>query len=241
MKCEEANSLLEALYDGGLNPHLRIQVEKHTAACSSCAIKLEQLRALSGLLQKSIVPPPSPVLDQKLMRAFRQQHAEPVKPVSWWQRILGGSVSIPKPALAAAVIMIAIALAAANIIGRKTAGVTETAANPSANITAVPAPPEVIEKTKVVEVPIVQERIVTRVVYVERENTRKQKGQNLLPVSKRSETSQLAQKRHLQENHLDMNGAIAENGYFTQANLKGFQASDEMKARIIKEVKPNEK
>jgi hypothetical protein len=240
MKCEEANSLLEALCDGGLNSPLRIQVEKHAAACSACAINLKQLRALSGLLQKSVVPPPSPVLDQKLMQAFHQHYDEPVKTVSWRRRIFGGSISIPTPALAAAVILIAIALAASNMIGRKTAGVSESAANPPApaNVTLTP---EIIEKTRIVEIPVVRERVVTRVVYVERESAQKRKARNLPPISKRSETSQLAQKRSQRENRFDMSGAIAENGYFTQVNLTGFQPNADMKVRIIKEVKPDEK
>ena len=96
----------------------------------------------------------------------------------------------------------------------------------------LPAPPlaspQVVERTKLVEVPVVRVRVVTRTVYSARAQRNAREARN---------RAQAAEQNYP---NLAMSDSIAEHGYLTRAKLAGFQPANEMKARIIKEVKVNE-
>lgn len=84
-------------------------------------------------------------LDTKVRATYRRAFPQPL----WWQRWLTGSLRVPIPIAAAAVIVFCVA--------------GWLAIHPVADL----APPLVmsVPQTKFVEVPIVQEKLVTRVVY----------------------------------------------------------------------------
>jgi hypothetical protein len=237
---------LDAFHDRAANAELSSRIEEHLEDCLSCDGALMQLRALRTLLLKSSIPAPSVALSRGLMEAFYREHKSPAKTIPWWRRALGSSITVPAPALAAAMIVIAFGIAAANIIGRNAAATVSVSDATSAASTSVPPSPsispEIIEHTKIVEVPVVKERVVTRVVYVEREERtpilRVQK-QPLISAGKglqRSEPDTIPK-----DVGLTLNGSVAENGYFTRIDLTGFQPTNEMKARIVREDKPDEK
>ena len=172
MNCEKVNALIEALHDEALSTNEKAGMEEHLAGCSTCRKKRQRLSALSALIQRSSVPELSDSLEQNLLQAFSAHHDEPAKSPVWWRQIFAGSVSIPKPIFAAALIAVAVIVTAANLIGKNVANTSNAEAISSAQvpvISASPASPQTIEQTKIVEVPVVKERIVTRVVYVERQ------------------------------------------------------------------------
>lgn len=246
MNCEKVKESIEAFHDGAINGASGILVEKHLTNCSSCAAELNRLRALRKLLQKDVAPVPSPALDRKLMRAFLEKHERPAKSPSWWSAIFAGSVSIPKPAFAAALIAVAVAITAANFIGRNAA--ISAGANTASTAPAVslqPSPSTFIEQTKIVEVPVYKERVVTKTVYVERESGGAQKTSKKTSDFNTSKLTALDKNRHNTIDSavpgLQMSASIAENGYFTRTDLKDFEPATESNVRIIRKEKTDEK
>ena len=244
MNCEEVSLLIEEFYDGEIDLHLKSRVESHIALCPLCGADFERVRGLDRLLEKSSAPPtPSILLDQKLMAAFERHHKEPEKSPAWWQRIFVGSLSIPKPAFAAALIVFAVAVTAANIIGRYAAASSEISAiSPvPTTVVSVPLPPEIIEKIKIVEVPVVKERVVTRVVYVDQKSSGAVLAEKSLLAKNKADGNKQEPVVKEDNFNLAMNGSVEDGGYVTRANLIGFQPPEELKTRIIRESKTNEK
>jgi hypothetical protein len=179
------------------------------------------------------------MLDQKLMEAF-QQNQKALKSPAWWHRIFAGSLSIPKPAFAAAIVMVAVAITAANVIGRYTvtsSDVSSITAVPSL-IASTPLPPEIIEKTKIVEVPVIKERVVTKVVYVERQSNETNNSQKSLLAQDRISGNR--QKKNLTKEETDSAINVEASEYVTRGNLSGFQPIAELKTRIIQDTKQDE-
>jgi predicted anti-sigma-YlaC factor YlaD len=244
MKCEEASLLIEELYDDEIDFRLKARVKEHLAGCTSCSADFDRIFRLDQLLEKAPAPPPpSALLDRKLMKAFERHNKESLKSPAWWQRIFVGSVSIPKPAFAAILLAIVATITAAIMIERNRSLSSEisTSVPASSPIVSTPLPPEIIEKTITVEVPVIRERVVTRVVYVERQNSEAIKPQKA--SSARNGNGENMQKQTLKGDdiNLAMNGSIEDGGYVTRANLTGFQPTTELKTRIIQEPKPDEK
>lgn len=245
MNCEKVNVLIEALHDGALDTNEKAGMEEHLAGCFSCRKKRERLSALSLLIQKSSLPEPSASLEQNLLHAFSAHHKKPAKSPVWWRRIFAGSVSIPKPVFAAALIAVAVIVTAANLIGRNAANTLSAEKNFPAQvpvISAPPASPEIIEQTKIVEIPVVKERIVTRVVYVERQGRAAElPAQNRTLIAARKELPRPQPINSLKDLPSTMSGSLAENGYLTRIDLTGFQPTNGMNARVVREVKNDEK
>jgi hypothetical protein len=84
------------------------------------------------------------------------------------------------------------------------------------------------------EVPVVREKIITRTVYVERKRaTPARESQIEMPA--------VAQTGETNDPSLVHSKPEEETGFFTRANLKGFQPADEMKIRVIKRNNTDEK
>lgn len=244
MDCERVSLLIEEFYDGEMDLHLKSRVEEHIAGCALCNAEFHKVLRLDQILERSSAPPPpSAMLDRKLMEAFQRQNQKDLTSPVWWQRIFIGSVSIPKPAFAAALIMIAFAVTAANIAGRfavisSDASTISPVASP---VNLTPLPPEVIETTKIVEVPIVKERIVTRIVYIERQSNEAVKSQKATLAQNQRGGNKQKEVVNEDNTNLAMNGSIVDGGYVTRANLNGFQPTAELKTRIIGGGKTDEK
>jgi hypothetical protein len=80
MSCERMESRILSYMDGRLKESERPDVEKHLAACASCQLRVEEFRAVSGLLDELPVIEPSPAFDARVHALVA---AEPVKQ-SWW-------------------------------------------------------------------------------------------------------------------------------------------------------------
>jgi hypothetical protein len=200
-----------------------------------CSADLDRVVSLSELLGKSSVPQPSSMLDSTLIERFEGHSRRPLKSRGWWARVFVGSVSIPKPALGAGVIVIAIAIALATTVGRYISVSSQASGISSDAAPSTPSPePLSVENTKPEETSNSRERLVLRTVYRERPRPR----QTPLPTHER--TRQMLD-RASPKRDASMTGAIAENGYFTKVDLAVFRPLEDMKLRIIKKDKNDEK
>lgn len=101
MSCEKMASRILGYLDGRLNESERLEVEKHLASCAPCSVRVNEFRAVSGLLDELPVIEPSPEFD---VRVRARVAAEPVKE-SWWAWL---RVS-PRVAFAASMLLLAAA------------------------------------------------------------------------------------------------------------------------------------
>lgn len=99
MSCERMESRILGYVDGRLKDSERLEVEKHLAACAPCRLRVEEFRAVSGLLEELPVIEPSPEFDTRVHALVA---AEPVKQ-SWWAWL---HVS-PRVAFAASMLLLA--------------------------------------------------------------------------------------------------------------------------------------
>jgi len=80
MSCEKIASRMLGYIEGRLKESERTEVEKHLASCAPCALRVEEFRAVSGLLDELPVIEPSPEFDARVRALVA---AEPVKK-DWW-------------------------------------------------------------------------------------------------------------------------------------------------------------
>ena len=226
MNCVETKNNIEAFIDGELGGALKDAVENHLRICRACEETKDEMILLSGFLQTSEIKLPSAALENRLMQSFRQRQ-QPEK-VSSWRQIIFGAVAIPKPIFGALLLAAIAASWLAFEVGKinsSTVSMTAPAIDSSAG--QVQMTGETVTKTVIVEVPVVKEKIVTRTIFV-REKPENQSGKAQPAAASKS-------------NILPSSSSVADNGYFTDVNLKGFQPSAEIGAKIIKEVKEDEK
>ncbi|HEX2665177.1 MAG TPA: zf-HC2 domain-containing protein [Candidatus Acidoferrum sp.] len=85
--------------DGRLKESERLEVEKHLAACAGCRLRVNEFRAVSGLLDELPMIEPSAAFD---LRVHARVAAEPVKQ-DWWAWLMPA----PRVAVAAAMLVAA--------------------------------------------------------------------------------------------------------------------------------------
>ncbi|MHB8500220.1 MAG: anti-sigma factor family protein [Candidatus Acidiferrales bacterium] len=88
-----------AYVDGRLKESERLYVEKHLAACAACQLRVNEFRAVTGLLDEMPQIEPSAAFD---VRVRARVAAEPVKQ-GWWAWIMPS----PRVALAASLLLLA--------------------------------------------------------------------------------------------------------------------------------------
>ena len=71
MSCERIGSRLLGYIDGRLKESEKREVEKHLATCSPCSMRVEEFRAVSGLLDELPVIEPSPEFDARDRKSTR--------------------------------------------------------------------------------------------------------------------------------------------------------------------------
>ena len=99
MSCEKIAGRMLGYMDGRLKESERAEVEKHLASCAPCALRVEEFRAVSGLLEELPVIAPSPEFDTRVHALVA---AEPVKKDWWaWLRVP------PRIALVASALLVA--------------------------------------------------------------------------------------------------------------------------------------
>ncbi len=240
MKCVEIEKQIDSFIDDELSPSLRREVELHLKECPFCEETLERLQIVGATLKKDISVPAFSRLDGRVLKAFSRHHAEKSKP-KWWT-VFYGQFIIPKPIVALALLTFAVFTGLAFQLGKTTA-IDIRSELPVAETVNLPAQtselnlPSKLDREfeaktsvapiiKFIEVPIVKEKIVTRVVYVT-------KPRKEAVIKNRSAESK--------SNNFALNSSVNENGYSTQVNLKEFKPVAEMKTQIIKKDENYEK
>jgi hypothetical protein len=167
-----------------------------------------------------------------------------------WRRALSAELRVPLP-VAACVAFVLLASLFALVARTQTPAHTATQSTP-ADVRTSDAP-----GVKVVELPVERERVVTRIVYVEKNAARAasqqlattRQGMTIQQPTQRSTTTGTALA---QSNHEDARGvgtAIESNtrptaeptSYFTRVNMADFQPAEKMELRLVKRGKTDEK
>ena len=177
---------------------------------------------LTALLRTWEAPPPQPGARPRLLADFRA--SVPRAPL--WRRALAAQVRVPLPLAACAAGLLLLSLYA---LGAR-------AFVPAGGVAARGPAPEAA--VRFVEVPVVQERVVTRTVYVERKG-RGAEQRAATPRAPEREAlaaapaAPAAPGRGPQEPSGPAPAADAQAGYFTRVDMNDFQPADEVKIRIV--------
>lgn len=166
---------------------------EHVAPCEP------ELRAL---LDEWDAPSAPPSLDARVFAAYRAGHGRALL----WRRVWGAKLSLPVP--------LATACALLMVVGGWLAW--------RGAIQPVPPPALPTVETKIVAVPVVQkvvqERVVTRTVYVARPHA----------------APALIAANNPSRRRLNLASQVAGDSAYTSVNLDGFQPVDEIKVTVIK-------
>jgi hypothetical protein len=160
---------------------------------------------LKDLLNTWAVPPASSRLDSRTLAAYRVTTArEPA-----WRRLLVFRIPLPVAFACGVLLVAATAIAMHRPISSATTQVQI----------------KTVTETKTIEVPVVKERVVTRIVYRDR---------------KPAQVAQSTPKRDDDQKLAVANEADG-NGYLTNTELTGFQPNADMSLKVIKRSAQNEK
>ena len=99
MSCSRMEKQMLPYVDGRLKASEAQEVEKHLAACAACRLRVNEFRAVSGLLDEMPQIEPSTAFD---VRVHARVAAEPVKK-SWW----AWYAPSPRVAFAASMLLLA--------------------------------------------------------------------------------------------------------------------------------------
>jgi len=99
MSCGRMEKKILGYVDGRLKESERLEMEKHLEACAACRLRVNEFRAVSGLLDELPVIEPSEAFD---LRVHARVAAEPMKQ-SWWAWFAPS----PRVAFAASMLLLA--------------------------------------------------------------------------------------------------------------------------------------
>lgn len=99
MSCSRMEKQMLPFVDGRLKVSEQREVESHLAACAACRLRVNEFRAVSGLLDELPQIEPSVAFDARVRARVA---AEPVKQ-SWWTVFMPS----PRAALAASMLLLA--------------------------------------------------------------------------------------------------------------------------------------
>jgi anti-sigma factor RsiW len=99
MSCERMESKILGYADGRLKPSEAREVETHLEGCATCRLRVNEFRAVSGLLDELPMIEPSPAFDARVRARVA---AEPAKR-SWWAWLSPS----PRVAFAASMLLLA--------------------------------------------------------------------------------------------------------------------------------------
>jgi anti-sigma factor RsiW len=99
MSCGRMENKILGYVDGRLKESERVEMEKHLSTCAVCRLRVNEFRAVTGLLDELPVIEPSSAFD---IRVHARVAAEPAKP-SWWAWFAPS----PRVALAASMLVLA--------------------------------------------------------------------------------------------------------------------------------------
>jgi hypothetical protein len=232
------DNLIELLFDepdGAARARLLSEVE----ACALCAAQYRSLRetlelcdeaSAAAMPRESYWPQYHAALSRRLhaaagdapasdARAQQQSDVRAQRSAPFWKRLLTSSIRVPAPVAAAAVLLlVAVSVFALSLVARDAPEPVVLAAPHSSQGEAAP-------QIKFIEVPVVQEKIITQTIYVPRRNHSRDGGD---AASRRVLTREnLAGVRR-------QNAPAPEAATTPRANLSGFKPAGEVNLRIIK-------
>lgn len=236
MKCVDVEKYSEDFIENSLDFAARQKFERHLEECFSCRKAINQIQESGVLLKKASLISLSPHFDAKMMRAYNSHFEK--QPTASFRATLFNTFSISKPALSMAILTLiafsALAFQLGKMSARNTANLlTDNSSNEEKTIVKVVENRIEVPVIKTVEVPVYKEKIVSRIVYRNREIIKAvQIADN--PESKFQETDFNARSAAF---------TYVQNGdeNFTPINLKNFQPVSEMRIEIIKRGKDNDK
>ncbi|MDQ3747208.1 MAG: hypothetical protein M3444_22790 [Acidobacteriota bacterium] len=194
---------------------------------------------LRELLRAWEAPQASARSRERLLADFRA-HA---RRAPLWRRALRAELRVPLPVAACALVALlsllafaarsatrtqqskAVAPDAANVGPAPTSGAAQTSDATGTQVSDADGATNV----KVVEVPVVRERVVTRIVYVEKKER----------LGARPGAALAAERERRARDGEQASGAAS--SYFTRVDMEDFQPADEMKIRIVRKGKGDEK
>lgn len=188
MKCSEVKNFFQPLLDNEIELANKLEIEAHLEVCELCRVDFETLQNTQKLLKKQPQILPTMSFDNRVLQAFETRKSEKLEPPKSW---FAGLFAIPKPALGFAVTLFTLALGLTFLLGRMSVSsspqiIAEKTANSESKqdeiklSTVKPVKEEVIStpeiKTviKYVEVPVIKEKIVERIVYLNKPNQKKE-------------------------------------------------------------------
>lgn len=193
-------------------------------SCSECLGQYSSLRGTIRVFDRAVeatLPEESfwPQHHEALRRHLANNaHQVTAHPIPFWKRFLEMKLHVPVPV--AAVFLIALLTLSVLALRFSPTSPAPTVAQQPA-LTLQPPP-------SVVEVPIVQEKVVIRTVFVEK-TKREMRGEGLASATSERSAPLARDKENNQEKLL------------TRASLTDFQPPDELRIRIIKRSKSDEK
>ena len=225
--CREIeNRLIDLVFDE-LEANEKLRLLDETENCATC---LSARRSITGTLVvfDRAIEATSPDenywlgYDERLHRKLRSLGASaPETRPPFWKRMFAASLPVPVPVAA----LIIITLLVSSIFALRpssTDAVAATraqaeAATTSSTATLSPA------AVQIIEVPVVSERVVTRIVYVEKKG-REKNGAQRQPVLV-AQSKPVVRARPSEDE---------QSGFITRANLEGFEPTSEVKIRMIR-------
>jgi hypothetical protein len=203
---------------------LPFRLRRRPARDAECDFPLDA--ELRELLRAWEAPAVSTAARERLLADFRAS----ARRAPLWRRALRAELRVPLPlaacAVAALLSLLAFAAHTASRPARPEAAVETQTANAGVAAPAV----------KVVEVPVVRERVVTRFVYVEKKGRRDACGAGARPAAQLAAAVGRGPK-----GAGAATGAGGASSYFTRVDMEDFRPADEMKIRIVRKGKADEK
>jgi hypothetical protein len=184
MKCFETEKNIDLLLDDEADELQKQQLKAHLAICESCQNELQIRQQSQILLQNQPPILPTTAFDKRMLALFENTLKAKQKPQKNWFTSL---FTLPKPLLVSAAALLTLGIGFAFLVGRmsvasppqliisdvqNTSQPTETMVKPTPEIREV-----VVRKTeekvitKYVNVPVMKEKIVERIVYLEKPKT----------------------------------------------------------------------
>ena len=174
---------------------------------------------LTALLREWEAPPQSGEAHARLLADFRAC----VAPAPLWRRALTAQIRVPLPVAACAALALLLTPLAFG-------------ARPWTKSTPTPEGATAAPVVRIVEVPVIQERVVTRTVYVEKKERGGARGVSSQADARESLAAEPSAERRVDaraQSASSPSGADASAGAFTRVNMEDYQPANEVKFRIL--------
>ncbi len=224
MDCTKVKQDLDLLLDSEIGARERDEILRHIEDCTGCSDELKRLRTMSDSLRKSLPAEAPASLDGRVFAAMAaavpvaevRNEPAPFRLFAFPKLLFAGAAAalLVCSAVAFQLGKMSASESTASERGDREAGVT-SAADAARNSVADQAP--VIEE-RIVEVPVIREKVVTRTVYVYREPKDGNETGGALPAAASPGLQSL----------------VREGEYQTQTDLSGFVPVSELKMKITR-------